>query len=282
VQVIGTTPTLFDALGAGLVEGRTFTEAETENPQAEVAIVNRGLAGRFWPGGSAIGRRLGLVDAGATRWLTIVGIAPEVHYEEFGEETAQSRLDVYVPYARLGWRTMGLILRTQGSPASLVAPVRRAVRALDASLPAYDVRTMREVRAYTTWEQRFFGETMGAFATSALLLACLGVYGVLAYTVGRRAREIGVRMALGARPADVTRLVVGEGALLAGAGVAGGLLLSASGARLLAGSLYGVSAADPAMFAQMAAFLVASVLLASWLPARRAARIDPMAALRQD
>src|SRR5262249_53483085 len=139
-----------------------------------------------------------------------------------------------------------------------------------------------EVRAYTTWEQRFFGETMGGFATSALLLACLGVYGVLAYTVGRRAREIGVRMALGARPAGVTRLGGGGGALVAVGGVAGGLLRSAAVARFLAGSLYGVSTADPAMFAEMAAFLVASVLLASYLPARRAARIDPMAALRQD
>jgi putative ABC transport system permease protein len=282
VSMIGTTPGLFETLGARLQEGRTFTESETETARSEVAIVNRGLAARFWPGQSAVGRRLGLVQPGGTRWLTIVGVAPEVHYEEFGEETAQSQLNVYVPYARLGWRTMGLLVRTEGSAAALVGSVRQAVRSLDASLPAYDVRTMSEVRAYTTWEQRFFGEMMGAFATSALFLACLGVYGVLAYTVGRRAREIGVRMALGARPTDVTRLVVGEGAVLAALGVAGGLLLSTGVARMLAGSLYGVSAADPWTFVEMAAFLGASVLLASWLPARRAARIDPMAALRQD
>lgn len=279
-SLIGTTPALFETLGVSLVEGRTFTEQEAASAAADVGLVNETLARRFWPGTSAVGRRIGLVEAGAIRWLTVVGVAPNVQYEEIGEETEQSRLNLYVPYAHGGWRTMAFLVRTAADPAAVVGSVRTAIRKLDAGNPAYDVRTLREVRAYTTWEQRFFGQTMGAFAAAALLLACLGVYGVLAYGVSRRAHEIGVRMALGARPEDVVRLVVGQGASLALLGVGGGLLLAAGVARMLRGILYGVSAADPWAFAAMAALLSAVVVVASYLPARRAARIDPMAALR--
>ena len=141
---------------------------------------------------------------------------------------------------------------------------------------------MAEVRAATTWEQRFFGKLMGAFAVQALLLACLGVYGVLAYAVSRRTHEIGVRLALGARPADVVSLVVGRGARMALAGVAIGLLLSLAVGRMLQGILYGVGGSDRVAFVGMAALLCATVLLASWLPARRAARVDPIAALRTE
>jgi len=281
VSIIASTPELFETLAVGLLEGRPFTQSGAANLRAEVAIVNRSLARRFWPGGSAVGRRLGLVAAGATTWLTIVGVAPEVQYEEFGEETAQSRLDVHVPYAWRGApRTMALLVRTEGSPGAAAASVRQAIHSLDAGLPIYDLRTMGQVRAFTTWEQRFFGSVMGGFAFAALFLACLGLYGVLAYAVGQRTREVGVRMALGARPQDVVRLVVGEGALLAGLGVVLGLVLSGVVARLLGGILYGVTSWDPSAFVSMAALLSGAALLASYLPARKAARIDPMAALR--
>jgi ABC-type antimicrobial peptide transport system permease subunit len=141
---------------------------------------------------------------------------------------------------------------------------------------------MEELRAATTWEQRFFGALMGAFAGQALLLACLGVYGVLAYAVSRRTHEIGVRLALGASPANVVGLVVRRGARLAAAGVALGLVLSLAVGRLLQVILYGVSGADLTAFAAMAAVLAGVVLLASWLPARRAAGVDPIAALRTE
>jgi putative ABC transport system permease protein len=282
VQSVGATPGLFETLGVGLLSGRPFTDAESANPRAEVAIVNRRLAAQLWPAADAVGRRLGLVEEGRTTWLSVVGVAPDVHYEEIGEDTSQSRLNLFLPYARFGWRSMAALVRTHGDPSQAVAGVRAALRRLDPGVPLYDVRTMDQVRAFTTWEQRFFGRLMGAFALAALLLACVGVYGLLAYAVGRRTQEIGVRMALGARPGDMARLVLSEGARLAAAGAALGLALALALARALRAILYGVSATEPLAFAGMALLLLAVVLLASLLPARRAARIEPMAALRHE
>lgn len=279
--MIVASPSLFETLGASLLEGRSFEPAEHASPRADVAVVNRSLARRFWPDG-ALGRRVGLVDGGNTRWLRIVGVAPDIQYEEFGEETAQSRLNVFVPYAGTPSRGVALLVRTRTPPRAQAESVRRVLRELDPSLAAWDVRTLEEVRAFTTWEQRFFGKLMGAFAAQAVLLACLGVYGVLAYAVSRRTHEIGVRLALGARPADVVGLVVGRGARLAALGVALGLVLSLAVGRLLQGILYGVSGSDPLAFVTTAALLAGVVLLASWLPARRAAAVDPMAALRTE
>jgi predicted permease len=280
--MIATVPSLFDTLGVGLVAGRPFTEGETEQAAAPVAIVNRKLARHFWPDGSAVGRRLGIVDGQATNWLTIVGIAPEMQYEEFGEETAQSALQVYVPYGRMGARTIAFLVRGTAPAASLLRPIRAALAQVEAQAAVYDLSTMRARRDLTTWEQRFFGEAVGAFALVALLLACLGVYGVLSYTVSRRTREIGVRIAVGAAPIDVMRLVVGQAAALAGMGAAVGLLLSAAVGYLLQGILYGVVPHDPKTLLGTATLLVAVVIGASALPARRATRIDPVDALRQD
>jgi predicted permease len=282
ITVIAATPGLFDTLGARLIEGRTFTEAECADPSAHVAVVNQALARHFWPNDSPIGRRLGLVQNGATTWRTVVGVSPDIQYEEFGEETSQSRLNVFLPYARLGWRSMALLVRSASSAAAVAAGVRSTIRSLDAGIPTYDLRTMSEVRAYTTWEQRFFGRLMGVFALAALLLACLGVYGVLACAVSARTRELGVRMALGARPSDVASLVLKDGARLAVLGVLLGLGLAAGVGRVLGSILYGVSGADPLAFAGMAALLAAVALFASWLPARRASRVDPLTALRYE
>ena len=282
VSVIGVTPGLFDALGAGAPEGRDFTEEEDAPARAQVAIVNRGLARRFWPAGDAVGSRIGLVESGRTEWLAVVGIAPDVQYEEFGEESAQSRLNVYVPYGRLGYRTMALLVRTEGMPGPLAPAVREALRSLDPTLPTYDVRTMRQVRDYTTWEQRFFGESMGAFAAAALLLACLGVYGLLAHGVSQRVHEMGIRLALGARPKDVVGQVVGEGLKVVGLGIGLGLFLAAAVSRVLGGALYGVGSAEPWGFVGTAAALAVAALAASYVPARRAGKTDPMAALRSE
>jgi len=282
VQVVGTTPELFETLGVGLLAGRRFTEAESANPRAEVAIVNRGLATHLWPRADAVGRRLGWVENGGTTWLTVVGVAPDVLYEEIGEDTSQSRLNLFLPYARLGWRSMAALVRTAGAPTAAAVSVRGAIRALDPGVPLYDVRSMAEVRAFTTWEQRFFGRLMGGFAAAALLLACVGVYGLLSYAVGRRTQEIGVRMALGARPTDMLRMVLSEGVRLAAVGAVLGLGFALALAHALRAILYGVSATDPLAFAGTALLLLAVVLLASLLPARRAAQIEPMAALRHE
>jgi putative ABC transport system permease protein len=285
---ITASPRLFETLGAPLVEGRTFTAGEHLSPAADVVIVNRSLARRFWPEG-AIGERLALVDGGGlrddtpVRWLRVVGVAPDLQYEEFGEETAASRLNVFRPYATAPGRSLALLLRAKAqAPRSQADAVRRVFREADPGLSIWDVRTMDEVRAFTTWEQRFFGHLMGAFAAQALLLSCLGVYGVLAYAVSQRVHEIGVRLALGARPLDVVRLVVRRGLLLGLAGAGLGLVLSLAVGRALQGVLYGVAPSEPLALLVTAAVLLAVVLAASLLPARRAAAIDPIAALRAE
>jgi predicted permease len=279
--MIVATPSLFETLGAPLLEGRGFDAAEHAAPRAEVAVVNRRLARRFFPQG-ALGRRVGIVEGDATRWLRIVGIAPDLQFEEFGEETAQSRYNVFVPYAARPYRSMALFVRTRTEPRAQKDAVRRVLREVEPSLATWDVRTMEEVRAATTFEQRFFGQLMGAFAAVALLLASLGVYGVLAHAVGRRTRELGVRLALGARPFDVVRLVLSEGAALGALGIVLGLALAPAVAAALSGVLYGVEPLEPAALALLSATLLAVVVAASVLPARRAAAVDPSLSLRAD
>jgi predicted permease len=281
VQSIGISPALFEAIDLPLVAGRTFTEQETENPEADVALINQRLARRLWPDSSAIDRRIGFRFGDDILWLRVVGIAPDVHYEEIGEETEQSRLNVYVPYARDGSRSMAMLVRAQGSPDALVAPAREALRRIGPTFPVYRLMPMRELRRYTTWEQEFFGNLMAVFAAFALLLACLGIYALISYSVGRRSREIGVRLALGARPADVIGMLLRESVRVGGTGLVVGLTLALMIARALVGTLYGV-AVDAWLFASMAAPLALAILAATWLPARRAARVEPTVALRDE
>ncbi len=284
---ITASPALFETMGAPLVEGRSFTADEHASASADVVIVNETLARRFWPEG-ALGQRLALVGGGgraegvAVQWLRVVGVAPDLQYEVFGEETAQSRLNVFRPYAAVPSRSLAVLVRTTTTPRAQAEAVRRVFRELDPGLAVWDVRTMQEVRAFTTWDQRFFGHLMGAFAAQALLLACLGVYGVLAYAVSRRTHEIGVRLALGARPAVVVRLVLRRGAALGLLGTALGLVLSVAVGRALQGVLYGVEPGEAGPLLATAGLLGAVVLVASLLPALRAAEVDPIAALRAE
>jgi predicted permease len=281
IQAIGVTPGLFDTIDTPLVSGRDFTAQETENEDANVALINVALAERLWPGESPIDRRIGFRFANDTQWLRIVGVAPNVHYEEISEETEQSRLNVYVPYAMDGSRSMSLLVRASGSPDALIAPMRDALRRIGPAFPVYQLMPMRERRRYTTWELEFFGDVMASFAAAALLLACLGIYALISYSVGRRSREIGVRIALGARPVDVVTMLIRETARVGGIGLAAGLALAALIARVLVSGLYGVSV-DAWLFASMALPLSVAMLLATWLPARRAARVEPTIALRDE
>jgi predicted permease len=280
-QAITTTPELLDALGLRMVQGRTFTAAESVDPEAGVTIINERLARRLWPDGTAVGRRIGLSGRDVT-WVRVVGVAPNLLYEEVGEQSEQSQLNLYMPYAVSAPRTMAMLIRTNATPASLVAPARDALRRLHGGLPVYDVRTMAEVRRFTTFEQRFFGTMMGAFAVAALLLACIGVYGLLAYAARRRTHEIGVRLALGASPRDVVSLFVLQAGRIGVAGLLVGLVLGISVARALSSTLFSVDASDPWLFAGTGAALLTIVLVAAYVPARRAARVDPMTALRID
>jgi hypothetical protein len=281
VQSIAVTPALFDTIGLKLEDGRAFTEQEALAPDANVALINRHLADRLWPGLSPLDRRVGFRSGDDIQWLRIVGVTPDVHYEEIGEETDQSRLNVYIPYGMDGSRPMALLVRAHGSPDALVAPVREALRRIGPTFPVYRLMPMTDLRRFTTWEQEFFGSLMAWFAAAALLLACLGIYALISYSVGRRAREIGVRLALGARPGDVIRMLLRETARVGGTGLLAGLALALVIARTLAGSLYGV-VVSPWLFASMAAPLSLAILLATWLPARRAARVEPTVALRDE
>jgi putative ABC transport system permease protein len=281
VQVIGTTADLFATLGLNVIDGRDFTAAETLDPEVDVALINRSLAERLWPGQRAVDRRVGFRGERGIAWFRIVGVAPDIHYEEVGEETEQSRLNIYLPYARDGSRSMALLVKSGSAPESLIAPARDALARLSAGLPVFRVMTMPELRRRTNWEQRFFGMVMGLFAGAALLLACLGLYALIAYSTGRRAREIGVRLALGARPRDVVAMLLAESARVAGVGAFAGVLLGVGIARALGGVLYGVGL-DAWLVLSMLAPLLATLMMATWLPARRAAHVEPTAALRDE
>jgi predicted permease len=281
VQVIGTTADLFATLGLNVIDGRDFTAAETLDPEVDVALINRSLAERLWPGQRAVDRRVGFRGERGIAWFRIVGVAPDIHYEEVGEETEQSRLNIYLPYARDGSRSMALLVKSGSAPESLIAPARDALARLSVGLPVFRVMTMPELRRRTNWEQRFFGMVMGLFAGAALLLACLGLYALIAYSTGRRAREIGVRLALGARPRDVVAMLLAESARVAGVGAFAGVLLGVGIARALGGVLYGVGL-DAWLVLSMLAPLLATLMMATWLPARRAAHVEPTAALRDE
>jgi hypothetical protein len=273
---------LWGALGLELAAGRDFSAGEAIDAESDVALVSARLAGELWPRGTAVGGRLGLVGAEGTRWLRVVGVAPDLLYEEAGEATAQSQRIVYLPAAVAAWRTMALLVRGAGEPDLLAADVTRALREVDPALAPYDVLTMERRREVTHWAERFLGSLFGGFALAGLLLACIGSYGLTAYAAARRRRELGLRMAVGATVRDLQRLLLGSGARLAVLGVLLGLPPALAAARALQGVLFGVSVWNPAVWLTLPALLVGVVLLACWVPARRASRTDPAAALRQD
>ena len=281
IQSIAMSPQLFEVLGLPLIEGRTFTATETQNPRADVAVINQGLARRLWPGDSALDRRIGFRGGRDINWFRVVGVVPDIHYEEVGEETEQSRLNVYLPYATSGSRSMGLLVRASGSPSALVEPARAALQRLGAAFPIFRVMTFTELRRFTTREQAFLGNIMATFALMALALACLGIYALISYSVGRRAREIGVRLALGARPRDVVAMLLRESARVGGAGLLLGLTLGVLIARALAQVLYGIQV-DAWLFVSMAVPLTLAIVFATWWPARRAGKVEPTVALRDE
>jgi putative ABC transport system permease protein len=282
VSIIPVTSGFWTAMGLTLAEGRTFTASESLDPESGAVIVGRGLAGRLWPGQSAIGRVLRVSEPARRSEYRVVGVAPDLVYEELGEETEQSRLVFYAPYARLGYRTMAAIVRTDGDPAAVLPMARAAVRGVDPAFAAFDLLTMQDRRDATQWGERFLGRTFGVFAAMGLLLACLGAYGLTAHAAAQRTREIGVRLAIGARRADIIGLLVGRGARLTLAGIAAGLPLAALAAHAMRGLLFEGSPWEPWPWVSAPLLLTAAVLMASYLPARRASLADPVAALRTE
>ncbi len=274
----GVTAHFFDALGVGLVAGRELTDREALT-RSGAALVNRRFAELFWPEGSALGKRFRDKNDPEGEWLTIAGVVPNIKNDDIDRDVPPS---AYVPYPYQASRSTGLLVRARGDEGHLTAAVREQVRAADPDVPVFEVAAMETVRRQGFWEHRFFSGLFLVFSAVALLLAVVGVYGVLAYSVARRRREIGVRVALGAARANILRTVVGQGLALVLAGVALGLVGAFAVGRSIAGLLYNVGAADPLSFAGIPLLLIGIALLACSLPARQALKVDPQEALRHE
>jgi putative ABC transport system permease protein len=270
-------PQYFNAIGIPLMRGRAFTEQDASGAQP-VAIVNETLARRTWPNEDAVGKRIAFfAPQGLEPWRIIVGVVGDVKHRGLNLET---RSEIYVPHAQAPAGAMTLVLRAAGDPLALIPALRGAVRALDADQPLFNLRRLEQLRDDSIAPQRLQALLLGLFAAVALALAALGIYGMLAYAVGQRAHEIGVRVALGAQARDVSRLVVKQGMRLALLGAALGLLAAFALTRLLEKLLFGVSPTDPVTFSVVTLLLIGVALIACWIPARRATKVDPLTALR--
>jgi predicted permease len=292
-QEIGVTfrvsrPDYFKTMGAELRAGRDFTERDNSDAP-RVAIINETLARRHWPAENPIDKRITLDDprdnSRAPQWLAVVGVVKDVKQSSWTDPPSN---EVYLPFQQSRsfyagrFSSMTMVVRTTIEPQSLAGAVRETVRAVDRSLPVSNIESMEQVIADTLWQQRFNLQLLGLFAALALVLAAVGLYGVMSYAVAQRMHEVGLRMALGAQRRDVLKLVVGQGMKLAFLGVALGLLASLALTRLMTGLLFEVNATDFTTFAVIALVLVAVALVACWIPARRATKVDPMVALRYE
>jgi putative ABC transport system permease protein len=274
------TPGFFETFATGVLEGRAFGTEDREET-LPVAIVNRSFAARHFSEGNAVGSRIRVGgDEGGEPWRTIVGVAPDLHMS--GAEDAEPE-GFYVPLAQdTGVRFMSIAARSTGVPAALAPAFRNAVAGVDADIPIYWVRTLDDVIAAENWFYGVFGALFSIMGIVALLLAAIGLYGVMSFSVSRRTREMGVRMALGAEPGDVVLLVLRQGAGQLALGLVLGLAGALALSGLLANFLFGVNPRDPATFGAIVLVLALTGLLASWVPARRATRVDPAEALRYE
>jgi putative ABC transport system permease protein len=274
------TPGYFNALDIPMLGGRNFTERDTRE-MPRVALVSQKLARRYFADVNPLGQHLVL----GKETYEIVGIVGDVRYKSFTDEPRDERLRpaIYVPHAQAARRNMVLVVRSAtNNAAALTDVVRHEVSALDKDQPIFNVRTMPQVFVEAMAPQRLSAFMFASFALVALILAAVGIYAVVAYSVAQRTHEIGVRMALGAQGRDILRMVIRQGMLLTGAGVVAGLVASFALTRAMASILYGVSASDPVTFGGVAAMACAVALVACLVPARRATKVDPMVALRYE
>jgi len=278
--VYRTSPEFFRTFGLPLIHGRLF-EAGDRGESTPVAIVSQSLARRYWPGRDPVGSRLTFGDPAdsATTWMTVVGVVGDVRQEG---AVSPAYPQIYVPFAQVSSRSMVVALRTGRDPLALVPALKQALASVDPNLALSRVTTMQQRLANTLARPRVNALLLAAFAATALILAALGIYGVIAYSVVQRTREMGIRVALGARAEDVLGMVMRQGLTPVLIGLALGLGAAAVGSRVLRSLLYGVAATDLATYAAVAAFLAAVAVAASYVPARRAAHSDPMTALRTE
>jgi putative ABC transport system permease protein len=273
-------PSYFDTMSIPLLAGRKLTDQDTETTPNAV-VISETMARRFWPGEEAIGKRLA---AGRARtdadWIQVVGIVKDVRQFQLN---AEPRPQMYVSYRQADFfAPEDLVVKTDVEPASLAAAVRKVVWEIDKDQPVSNIKTMEEILGDSIARQRFSMLLLGVFAGVALLLAAVGIYGVMSYSVAQRTHEIGIRMALGAQTGAVLKLAVGYGLKLVVAGVLIGLVAAFVLTRLMSTLLFGVTPTDPATFALISLLLIAVAALASYIPARRATKVDPLIALRYE
>jgi putative ABC transport system permease protein len=275
-------PDYFKTLGIALRRGRVFT-AQDRAGAPRVALINKAAAEKFFPGEDPIGKRVRPYVTPryetTEKFVEIVGVVADVPYGRL-EEAIEP--DLYVSSLQPTDRTPTLIVRSSVEAAALTAAVRREVRALDRNVPITAIQTMKERAAEVTSRTRFIAVVLGLFAGLALLMAGIGIYGVMAYSVSARTHEIGIRMALGAQTGDVLKQVVRQGMRLALTGLLIGLMASLALTRLMKGLLFGVNPTDPWTFSAITLLLASVALLACWIPARRATKVDPLVALRHE
>jgi putative ABC transport system permease protein len=271
------TPGLLATMGLPLLAGRDFSDRDTAGRPAAV-IVNRSVAQEYWPGQDPIGRRIRMSWEGDPEG-EVVGVVADVRLTSLDRAP---RHTLYWAHAQVPVPSMTLMVRTTGRPEALASSVRQELAALDRELPPGALRTFEDVVAGSLERQQFLLRLLGAFAGAALLLAAVGIYGVMSYSVLERVPEVGVRVAIGASPADIVRLVLREGLVLGLLGVGIGVIVFTFAAGFLRSLLFEVAPRDPASLAAVSVLLLLATLTAAWLPARRASRVDPIKALRTE
>jgi putative ABC transport system permease protein len=266
-------------MGMQVVQGRNFTEQDKRDG-LPVVIVNEAMARRFWPNEDPIGKRFTFGDTGPqANWLTVVGVVRDSRRQGLD---APIRIESFLPHAQRPLRAMEVVLRTTDNPLVMARTARSSVWSLDRDLPVSEIQTVEQMLGERVAPRRFNLLLLGLFALVAVVLAAVGIYGVMSYSVTQRTHEIGIRVALGAQTRAVLKLIIGQGMRLALLGVGIGLAAAVGLTRLMVGLLFGVSATDPLTFGAIAVLLAGITLLACYLPARRATRVDPLVALRYE
>jgi putative ABC transport system permease protein len=276
----GVTPHIQQTLGLELLRGRNFTDAEASS-RSSVALINKRMADMMWPNMDPIDRRFRLTNDQKGEWFTVIGVISDFRHFQ-GDSGAGIGPNAYVSYVYQESLNTGITIRVAGDPRQITAAARDQIRQSDGLIPVFDVKTMEELRQLSYWQYRLFGSMFSIFGFIALVLASIGVYGVLSYSVSQRVQEIGVRMALGAERGDVLRLIVGQGAKLSAIGVVGGLLGAVAVTPVIRTLLFNVTPTDPISFVGVSLFLATVAMIASYVPARRAMAVDPIIALRND